>query len=59
MIEIVSLVAVFVFVFGVIGVVLYVLYACSPFSHRLNPYRDAATGRRRWESPHLDGPPRD
>ena len=46
-----------VFVFGVLAIVAFALYKMSPLPHRANPYRDSVTGKRNWESPHLDGPP--
>ena len=58
MFEILATVLVFVFVFGTLAVVAWALYRCTPLPHRENPYRDADTGKRLWESPHLDGPPR-
>jgi hypothetical protein len=42
-----------VFVIGVLALVVYALYECTPFAHHDNPYRDSFTGRRR-ESPHVD-----
>jgi hypothetical protein len=45
---------VFVFVLGVLAVVAYALFEVSPFAHHLNEFRDPRTGKRRWESPHLD-----
>ena len=44
---------VFVFVAGVLGLVAYGLYECTPFVHRENPYRDHSDGHR-LESPHVD-----
>jgi hypothetical protein len=44
---------VLVFVIGVLALVVYALYECTPFARRDNPYRDSFTGRRR-ESPHVD-----
>jgi hypothetical protein len=58
MTETILTILVFVFVFGTIAVVGYALWACTPFPHRANPYRDS-TGRRRWQSPHLDDPSHD
>jgi hypothetical protein len=43
----------FVFVVGVLALVAYALYECTPFPHHDNPYRDSLTGKRR-ESPHVD-----
>ncbi len=54
MISIFGTALVFVFVIGVLAIVGYALYECTPLPHRLNPYRDAKTGKRRFESPHLD-----
>lgn len=44
---------VLVFVVGVLALVAYGLYECTPFAHHENPYRDSLTGKRR-ESPHVD-----
>jgi len=44
---------VFVFVIGVIVLVAYAVYECTPLAHHDNPYRDSITGERR-ESPHVD-----
>ena len=54
MITIVGTAVVFVFVIGVLAIVGYALWECTPLPHRLNPYRDHDTGKRRFESPHLD-----
>ncbi len=43
----------FVFVVGVLALVAYALYECTPLPHRSNPYRDHDSGRR-FESPHVD-----
>lgn len=59
MFSILIMVLVFAFVAGVLAIVGYALYACTPLPHRVNPYRDSGTGRRRWTSPHLDDPRRD
>jgi hypothetical protein len=45
--------AALVFVVGVLALVAYALYECTPLAHRFNPYRDSATGRRH-EGPHVD-----
>lgn len=45
---------VLLFVVGVIAFVAFGVYECTPFAHQENPYRNHTTGRRRWESPHLD-----
>jgi hypothetical protein len=44
---------VLVFVIGVLALVAYALYECTPLGHRDNPYRDSVTGEHR-ESPHVD-----
>jgi hypothetical protein len=41
------------FVATVLAVVVFALFELTPFARRSNPLRDA-TGRRMWESPHLD-----
>jgi hypothetical protein len=43
-----------VFVLAVLGVVAYALYELSPFARHAEQFRDPRTGRRRWESPHLE-----
>jgi hypothetical protein len=45
---------VLVFVIGVLALVAYALYECTPLAHHDNPYRDSHTGKRRRESPHVD-----
>ena len=45
----------FAFVLATLGVVVYAIYECTPLPQRHTPYRDSHTGRRRWESPRLDG----
>lgn len=45
---------VIVIAFGILAVVLFGLYELTPFAHGTNPYRDPRTGKRRWESPHLE-----
>jgi hypothetical protein len=52
--EILAIIAVFAFVFGVLGVVAYALFEVSPFAHHAESFRDPRTGKRRWESPRLD-----
>jgi hypothetical protein len=52
--EILAIIAVFAFVFGTLSVVAYALYEVSPFAHHAESFRDARTGKRRWESPRLD-----
>ncbi len=42
---------VFVLVLAAVG---YALYELTPFAHNANPYRDPRTGKRRFESPHLE-----
>ena len=43
----------FAFVVGVLAVVVFALFELTPFARSSNPLRDS-TGRRLWESPHLD-----
>jgi hypothetical protein len=42
------------FVIAVLGVVAYALFELSPFAHHADQFRDPRTGKRRWQSPHLD-----
>jgi hypothetical protein len=42
------------FVLGVLAVVAYSLFVMSPFARHADHYRDPQTGRRQWQSPHLD-----
>jgi hypothetical protein len=44
----------FAFVFGVLAVVAYALFELSPFARHVEQFRDPRTGRRHWESPHLE-----
>jgi len=53
-IETFFIIVVGVFVVGVLALVAYALFELSPFAHRGESYRDPETGRRRWQSPHLD-----
>jgi hypothetical protein len=48
------IVVAFVFVFGVLAVVGYGLFELSPLARHVDKFRDPRTGRRRWESPHLE-----
>jgi len=47
-------VVVLAFVLAVLAVVAYALFEVSPFAHHADRFRDPRTGKRRWESPHLD-----
>lgn len=47
-------VVVFAFVLAVLAVVAYAFFELSPFAHHADWFRDPRTGKRRWESPHLD-----
>jgi hypothetical protein len=49
----VLVVIVIAFVVTVLAVVAFALFELTPFARSENPFRDA-TGKRRWESPHLD-----
>ena len=42
------------FVVAVLGVVAYSLFELSPFAHHADQFRDPRTGKRKWQSPHLD-----
>jgi hypothetical protein len=42
------------FVALVLGLVGYALFELTPLANHADHYRDPRTGRRRWESPHLD-----
>jgi hypothetical protein len=44
---------VFLFVAGVLALVAYALYECTPLAHRVNPYR-AGAREPRHDSPHVD-----
>ena len=45
---------VIVIAFAIVAVVLFGLFEMTPFAHHTNPYRDARSGVRLWESPHLE-----
>jgi hypothetical protein len=47
-------VVVFAFVLAVLAVVAYALFEVSPFARHADQFRDPRTGKRRWDSPHLD-----
>jgi hypothetical protein len=42
------------FVVLVLGLVGYALFELTPLARHTDHFRDPFTGRRRWESPHLD-----
>jgi hypothetical protein len=42
------------FVIIVLAIVGYALFEMTPFATHADHLRDARTGKRRWESPHLD-----
>jgi hypothetical protein len=50
----ISVIIVMLFVFAVIAIVLSVLFELSPFAHHAETYRDHATGKRLFDSPHLE-----
>ncbi len=50
----VFLVVVIAFVVVVLGIVGYALFELTPLGRHSDHYRDALTGRRRFESPRLD-----
>jgi hypothetical protein len=47
-------VVVFAFVLAVLAVAAYALYEVSPLAHHSERFRDSRTGKRKWDSPHLD-----
>ena len=47
-------VVVMAFVVAVLAIVAFALFEVTPFAHHAESYRDARTGKRRWDSPHLD-----
>jgi hypothetical protein len=47
-------VIVFAFVLAVLAVVGYALFELSPFARHGVQFRDPRTGKRLWDSPHLD-----
>ena len=47
-------VAVIALVLLVLAAVMYTLFELSPFARHADHYRNAQTGKRLWESPHLE-----
>jgi hypothetical protein len=47
-------VIVIAFVVGVLAVAGFAVFELTPFAGHRDRYRDPLTGKRRWESPHLD-----
>jgi hypothetical protein len=47
-------IVVFAFVIAVLAVVAFALFESTPYAHSSDPFRDPVTGKRRWDSPHLD-----
>jgi hypothetical protein len=47
-------VIVLAFVVVVLAVAAFGLFELTPFARDSDAFRDPRTGRRRWESPHLD-----
>jgi len=47
-------IVVMAFVLVVLAVLAYGLFELSPFGRHPDQFRDSRTGRRRWESPHLE-----
>ena len=46
---------VIVIVFAIVAAVVFGFFEMTPFAHHAtNPYRDARSGKRLWESPHLE-----
>jgi len=52
--DIVFSIIVVAFVVLVLGLVGYALFELTPLARHADRFRDPRTGRRRWESPHLD-----
>jgi hypothetical protein len=50
----VGTIATLLFVIAVVAVVLYGLFELTPFARHSERYRDAATGKRLFDSPHLE-----
>jgi hypothetical protein len=48
------MIIVLAFVVTVLAVIAFGLFELTPFARDSEPFRDFLTGRRRWESPHLD-----
>ena len=47
-------VVVMAFVVAVLAIVVFAGFEVTPFAHHAESNRDARTGKRRWDSPHLD-----
>ena len=47
-------VIVFAFVLLVLGFVVFAIFEMTPLARHSNSFRDPRTGKRRWQSPHLD-----
>lgn len=43
-----------VFVVSVLALVAYAVFEMTPLARHRDHYRDPRTGKRRWESPHLE-----
>lgn len=50
----VFVVIVMAFVVVVLAVVAFALFEVTPFARHAEQFRDPRTGKRRWDSPHLD-----
>lgn len=50
----IGMVIVLLFVVSVLTLVVGVVFELSPFAHHADSYRDRATGRRLFDSPHLE-----
>ena len=48
------IIVVFGFVLAVLALVVYGVFELTPYARHVDRFRDARTGRRRWESPHLE-----
>ncbi len=48
------IIVVLAFVVSVLAVVAYALFEMSPFAHHVDRFRDTRSGRRLWETPHLE-----
>jgi hypothetical protein len=53
-VNIVFVVVVVVFVIAVLSLVGYAIFEMTPLARHSDHYRDPVTGKRRWDSPHLE-----
>jgi len=48
------IIVVYGFVLAGLAVVVYAVFEMTPYARHVDGYRASRTGRRRWESPHLE-----